>query len=530
MSYTYTPTPLMAPDCHYDKKIADRAVKVINSFCHTKGIWQGKPFILLPWQETIIRDIFGIVKEDGSRQFKTAYVEIPKKNGKSELAAAIAIYLFFFDHEAAAEVYGCAADRQQASIVFNVAAEMVRQWDELASHIKILDSSKRMVCKETGSVYQVLSAEVGTKHGLNVSGVVFDELHTQPTRELYDVMTMGSGDARRQPLYFFITTAGNNRNSICYEVHQKAKDILEGRKSDPTFYPCIYGIDENDDWTDEKVWYKANPSLGTTIDVQKVRDACNSAKENPAEENAFRQLRLNQWVGQALRWMPMHKWDECKKDYTETDLLGRVCYGGLDLSVTTDVTAFVLVFPPMGDEQDFKILPYFWLPKDNIMTRVRRDHVMYDVWAQKGLFNLTSGVVIDYSYVEATILELGKKFRIKGINFDRYGAAQMVQNLNRDGFDVHPFAQTLVGYNAPTKELMRLVLEKKISHNGHPVLRWMMDNIFIKQDAQGNIMPDKAKSAEKIDGVVATIMALDLAQRNMNKKESVYNTRGLLVL
>ena len=371
----YTPTKFMSEDSHYDKSAADYAVNFIECLSHTKGTWAGKPFELLDWQERIIRDLFGILKPNGYRQFNTAYIEIPKKNGKSELAAAIALLLTCGDGEERAEVYGCAADRQQASIVFEVAADMVRICPALNKRVKILASQKRIVYLPTNSFYQVLSAEAYSKHGFNVHGVVMDELHIQPNRKLYDVMTKGSGDARMQPLYFLITTAGTDTNSICYEVHSKAKDIIEGRKHDPTFYPVIYGSEQSDDWTDPKVWKKANPSLDKTISIDKVVAACNSAKETPGEENAFRQLRLNQWVKQAVRWMPMDKWDACKFSVNPSELEGRVCYGGLDLSSTTDITAFVLVFPPTNEDDKYSILPYFWLPEDTLPLRVRRDHV-----------------------------------------------------------------------------------------------------------------------------------------------------------
>ena len=349
----------MAKGSHYDEDAADYAVAFIESLCHTKGKWSGKHFKLLPWQEKIVRDIFGVIKKDGYRQFNTAYVEIPKKNGKSELAAAVALLLTCGDGEERAEVYGCAADRQQASIVFDVAADMVRMCPALNKRCKILTANKRIIYLPTNSYYQVLSSEAFSKHGLNIHGVVFDELHVQPDRRLFDVMTKGSGDARMQPLYFLITTAGTDTNSICYEQHQKAKDILEGRKIDPTFYPVIYGADMEDDWLDPKVWKKANPSLGITIGMDKVEIACENARQNPAEENSFRQLRLNQWVKQAVRWMPMEKWDKCNAEVSPEELRGRVCYGGLDLSSTTDITAFVLVFPPTDEDDRFIIQPYF---------------------------------------------------------------------------------------------------------------------------------------------------------------------------
>ena len=515
----------------FDEEKAKRTVDFINCLKHTKGKWRGQAFALLPWQEEIIRDVFGTVKENGYRQYNTAYVEIPKKNGKSELAAGVALYMTCGDNEWGAEVYGCASDRQQASIVFDVAVDMVEQCPALKKRIKPVMSVKRLVYKPTNSFYQVLSAEAYTKHGLNVHAVIFDELHSQPNRELFDVMTKGSGDARTQPLFFLITTAGTDRHSVCFEQHQKAEDILQGRKIDPTFYPVIYGASDDADWSSEDVWKKANPSLGHTIDIEKVRNAYLSARDNPAEENIFRQLRLNQWVKQSTRWMQMEKWDACAFPVNERELIGRECYGGLDLSSSIDITAFVLVFPPRNDTERYIFLPYFWIPKENMRLRVRRDHVPYDVWEKQGFLQTTEGNVIHYAFIEKFIDDLGKKFHIKEIAFDRWGAVQMVQNLEGLGFTVAPFGQGFKDMSPPTKRLMELVLEKSIAHGGHPVLRWMMDNIFVRTDPAGNVKPDKEKSTEKIDGAVAAIMGLDRAIRNGGiSMGSVYDERGILSL
>ena len=510
--------------------LADRAVAFINSLKHTKGVWYGKNFELLPWQDKIVRDLFGTLKPNGYRQYNTAYIEIPKKQGKSELAAAVALYLTCGDGEYGAEVYGCAADRQQASIVFDVAVEMINQCPALKKRCKILASQKRIVYLPLKSFYQVLSAESYTKHGLNVHGVIFDELHAQPNRALYDVMLTGSGDARKQPLYFLITTAGTDRNSICYEVHRKAEDVINGKKNDPTFYPVIYGIKDDDDWTDEKNWYKANPSLDITVDIDKIRAAFNNAKENPAEENLFRQLRLNQWVKQSIRWMPMDKWNLCSYAVDKERLKGRICYGGLDLSSTTDITAFVLVFPPEDEDGKYEVLPFFWLPEETLELRVRRDHVPYDTWKAKGLIMTTEGNVVHYGFIEKFIEELGTQYNIKEIAYDRWGAVQMVQNLEGMGFTIVPFGQGYKDMSPPSKELMKLVLEKKIAHGGNEVLEWMIDNIYIKTDPAGNIKPDKEKSTEKIDGAIALIMALDRAIRHGGQQESVYNERGIIIL
>ena len=511
---------------------AQRVIRFIQCLNHTKGEFHGQPFRLLPWQEKVIRDVFGTVRDDDPsiRQYTTAYIEIPKKNGKSELGAAIALNMLCNDDEQRAEVYSCASDRQQAAIVFDVAVDMVKQNKTLSKLIKIIPSTKRMVYTKTGSIYQVLSSEVATKHGLNVSACIFDELHTQPTRALYDVMTQGSGDARKQPLWFFLTTAGTDRNSICWEVHQKAIDILEGRKADPRFYPVIFGLPDQADWTDEQNWYKANPSLDQTISIEKVRDAYHKALETPADENMFRQLRLNQWVKQSVRWMPMDKWDECGGAFDLAALEGKICYAGLDLSSTGDLTTIVLVFPPWEPDGTFIVLPFFWLPEENLPLRVRRDHVMYDKWEKQGFIQTTEGNVVHYGFIERFICALGERYNIREIAYDRWNASMMVQNLEDDGFTMVPFGQGFRDMSPPTKELMRLVLERKILHSGHPVLRWNMDNVFVRTDPAGNVKIDKEKSTEKVDGAVALVMALDRAMKNLNAVNSIYDVRDMLTL
>lgn len=530
MSFKYTPSPFMLETSHYDEAKADRAITFIQNLCHTKGKWAGKKFILLPWQEQIIRDIFGIVNEKGKRQFLTAYIEIPKKNGKSELAAAIALYLLFADNEPSAEVYGAACDRQQASIVFDVAKQMVQMSPALNKRSKIAGAVKRIVNYSNAGFYQVLSAETGTKHGFNVSGLVFDEIHSQPNRKLYDVLTKGSGDAREQPLFFIITTAGIDKNSICYELHTKALDIKAGRKRDNTFYPVVYGLTEQEDWTDEANWYKANPSLGHTITIDRVREAYKNALDNPAEENVFKQLRLNIWTSATVCWIPEHIYNRGNLPIDMNSLLGRECYGGLDLSSTTDITAFVLVFPPRNEEEKYIVLPFFWLPEDTLALRCRRDHVLYYVWERQGYIQTTEGNVLHYGFIEKFIEELGQKYNIREIAFDRWNATQMVQNLEGRGFTVVPFGQGYKDMSPPSKELYKLLMEGSINHGGNPVLRWMAQNVVMRQDPAGNIKPDKEKSTEKIDGIVATIMALDRCIRNQTNQGSVYDGRGILVL
>ena len=525
----YKPSQFMLPTSHYDKKKADRAVTFIENLCHTKGKWAGTPFWLLPWQEQLIRDIFGIVKPDGNRQFRTAFVEICKKVGKSELAAAVALYLLYADNEPSAEVYGAAADRQQASIVFDVAKQMVEMSPALMKRSKLMGATKRIVNYSNAGYYQMLSAEVGGKHGFSVSGLVFDEIHTQPNRQLYDVLTKGSSDARQNPLHFIITTAGNDRHSIAFELHTKAVDILEGRRVDPTFYPVVYGLKDDEDWEDEANWYKVNPSLGYTVDIERLRDACREAKQNPADEITFKWLRCNMWVSSTVAWIPDAIYMRGNEPIDMDALAGRDCYAGLDLSSTGDITALVLIFPPRDEEEKYVLLPYFWIPEETIPRRVKANSVPYDIWEKQGYIMSTEGNVIHYDFIEKFIMDLSEKYHILEIAVDRWNATQMIQNLEGEGFTIVPFGQGFSSMSAPTKEFYRLLMEGRIIHGGNPVLRWMAGNVVIDTDPAGNIKVTKAKSKEKIDGIVAAIMALDRCIRQEGQSGSVYDERGLLV-
>lgn len=525
----YKPSQFMLPTSHYDKKKADRAVTFIENLCHTKGKWAGTPFWLLPWQEQLIRDIFGIVKPDGNRQFRTAFVEICKKVGKSELAAAVALYLLYADNEPSAEVYGAAADRQQASIVFDVAKQMVEMSPALMKRSKLMGATKCIVNYSNAGYYQVLSAEVGGKHGFSVSGLVFDEIHTQPNRQLYDVLTKGSSDARQNPLHFIITTAGNDRHSIAFELHTKAVDILEGRRVDPTFYPVVYGLKDDEDWEDEANWYKVNPSLGYTVDIERLRDAYREAKQNPADEITFKWLRCNMWVSSTVAWIPDAIYMRGNEPIDMDALAGRDCYAGLDLSSTGDITALVLIFPPRDEEEKYVLLPYFWIPEETIPRRVKANSVPYDIWEKQGYIMSTEGNVIHYDFIEKFIMDLSEKYHILEIAVDRWNATQMIQNLEGEGFTIVPFGQGFSSMSAPTKEFYRLLMEGRIIHGGNPVLRWMAGNVVIDTDPAGNIKVTKAKSKEKIDGIVAAIMALDRCIRQEGQSGSVYDERGLLV-
>jgi phage terminase large subunit-like protein len=532
VGYRYEPTKLMLPTSRYDKRRADFAVNFIQMLRHTTGEWCGKPFHLMPWQEQIVRDVFGIVDSDGFRQFRTAYVEVGKKNGKSELAAAVALYLLFADGEAGAEVYSCAADINQASIVYGVAKAMVEQCAGLRSLSKLVPSTKRIVFGHTNSFYRVLSSETKSKQGFNVSGLIFDELFAQQTRELFDTMTKYTGDARRQPLYFLITTAGRDKTSICYEVHCKAKAVLDGSKVDPSFYPAVFGIEDGDDWNDERVWRRVNPSIGVTIPYETVLAAYGQARQNPAEEMHFRQFRLNEWCNADIRWMPMDRWDACGEDVDWEAYEGRECYCGLDLSSTGDLTALVLCFPPEDGDGRFTVLPFFWLPEDAVDLRTRRDHVPYAVWKKTGDINTTEGNVVDYDHIVAFTAKLSERFHIREIAYDRYGAEKIRRDLEElgaeHGFSVFPFGQGFVSMSPPSKDLYQFVMERRIRHGRHPVLDWNMGNTVVDMDAAGNIKPNKKKSTEKIDGAVALVMALARATIGAGGEPSVYEERGLL--
>lgn len=509
----------------YRKDLAERVIKWFPRYLkHTKGRWKGQPFKLLPWQKKVIRKIFGTINPDGTRQYRFLYIEIPKKNGKSEFAAGLGLFLCFADHEPGAEIYSAAGDKDQAAIVFNVAADMVRMNKKLGRRCKIIDSTKRIV-NNNGSFLRALSADVPTKHGFNCHGIIFDELHAQPNRKLWDVLTYGSGAARLQPLTIVITTAGFDRHSICWKIHERARKVKQGIIEDRTFLAVMYGANEKSDWTNEGVWKKANPALDAILRIEDLRADCKTAQEDLVEENNFRRFRLNQWVKQQIRWIDIARWNKSAGEVFSEDLQGEIAYAGLDLASTIDIAAFVLIFP--DEDKSYDVLPFFWVPEDNVEQRVKRDHAPYDPWVEQGFIRITPGDVIDYRYIRRDIKELGEQYHIAEIAYDPWAATQIVQELEDDGFTMVPFRQGFDSMAAPTKELLKLVLGCRLRHGDNPVLTWMADNMVVKQDPAGNVKPDKAKSTEKIDGMVALIMGLDRALRH---EGSVYNKRGILSL
>jgi phage terminase large subunit-like protein len=429
------------------------------------------------------------------------------------------------------EIYSAAADRQQAAIAFNVAAQMVRNHPVLSKRSKIIDSQKRIVVPKTASVYIALSSEVATKHGFNASGIIFDELHAQPNRDLWDVLTLGSGDAREQQIVFAITTAGFDRHSICYEQRQYAEKVRDGVIIDPTFLPVIYALKDGANWEDEKEWAAANPSLGKIMDLEKIRDAYKKAKETPALENSFRRLRLNEWTTSEVKYIDMAEWDSCEGKFSYEDLRGMPCYAHMDLSSTTDLSAMALVFPMPEDL--FRALIFFWVPKDNIADRARRDRVPYDMWSQAGLIEATPGNVIDYQAILRRFDQLAKDFDIRELGYDPWGATKLVQDIVTAGFPAEKLVEIRQGnktLSPPTKELHKLVRSGKFEHDGNPVLRWNVSNTMLEISEPELWKPSKKRSTERIDGCVAVICALSRAMVHTEAGESVYETRGFVAI
>jgi len=520
---------MAADEFYFDQKYARAAINFFEKILtHVKGEWAGQPFVLQDWQrDDIIGPLFGWRRADGTRKFRTAYIEIPRKNGKSTLAAGIALYLEFADGEQGAEVYSAAADKDQAAIVFDLAKQMVEASGPLS---KLADPYKRsIVVPSTRSTYRVLSADAFTKHGLNAHGVVVDELHVQPNRELVDVLVTATG-ARQQPLVVLITTAGFDKTSICWEYHEYAEQILKGIVDDPSFFAYIAAAEKDDDWLDEAVWAKANPGLGVSVKLDYLRQEASRARHVPAYQNTFRRLHLNQWTAQESRWLDLEAWDACQMAVDAKLLEGSECYAGLDLASTGDIAAMVLDFPAeQGEDERHAWLPFFWIPEENMMQRVRKDRVPYDAWARDGLITVTEGNVIDYQFILRDIELLGERFNIREIAFDRWGAFQISSQLEGLGFEIVGFGQGYKSMSPPMTDLLRLVLGKQLAHGGNPVLRWMADNLVVDQDPAGNVKPNKKKSREKIDGIVAGLMALDRAVRHV-AAGSVYETRGIQTL
>lgn len=491
---------------------------------HTVGQYAGLPFLLQPWQRRILRAIFGWKrKRDGLRRYRYAYIEIPRGAGKSTLASGIALYLLIADGEPGAKVYSAAVDRTQAEIVFEQASHFVQVNELLSQELEVLKREIR-VRSDPGASYVALSADVSSKHGQMPHGIVFDELHTQPNRRLFDVLRTGMGK-RAQPMMVMITTAGDDIRSICYEQYDYARQVRDGVIEDDQYFVFIAEAAPDDDWRAPATWYKANPSLGVTVTEEFYEGECKRAQQTPAAQNAFRQLYLNQWVNQAVRWLDLSVWDEGST--AVPDLAGRGCYIGVDLASVGDIAAAVKVFPPVEEGEPWWILPRFYVPAENLLNRAERNRAPYQRWVEQGHLIATEGNVIHYGRIESDILEDAKTYRLLGVGVDAWNAQQMAQNLTAAGLEVWEVKQTMTGMAGATKKLEMLVLARSIGHGGHPVLRWMVDNVAVVKDGNENIKPHKEKSRNKIDGVVATINALDVEIHQIGFL-SVYERRGVL--
>ena len=485
-----------------NNKAANFAVRFFHeNLTHSKGELGGKPFLLEPWQQHYIRTLFGTLRPDGLRQYRTSLLAIPRKNGKSSLCAGIALKLMF-DGEPGAEIYSCAADRDQARLVFEMAKVCVENSPKLRQRLRVFRNS--IVREETHTVYRALSAEAFTKHGLNAHGVIFDELHAQPDRELVDVMSTSMG-ARRQPLLVYITTAGYDRRSVCWDIWKYAEAVAAGTIDDPTFLPAIYAAAPDDDWRDEAVWRRCNPNLGVSVKLDYLQHEAARAVEMPSYENAFRQLHLNQWTEQDVRWLRLDQWEQGNVPCPVV-LDGRECWAGLDLATTFDTTALVLLFPL--EDGRYWVQPHYWIPEENMRDRVRRDRVPYDMWARQGHLKTTPGNVTDFDQVRADINAIAAKYNIRQVAIDRWNATQLANQLQGDGVSVVGYGQGYGSMSGPAKVLESLVVSGKLLHGGHPVLAWQAGNVAIQRDSSGNIKPSKAKSTERIDGVVSLVMAL----------------------
>jgi len=509
----------------FDAQKADRVIKFVESLHHVKGKWAGQRLILEPWQkDKLLRPLFGTVNPDGTRQYRTAFIAIPRKNGKSILAATLALYALFADGEYGAEVYSAAADREQASLVFNMAAQMVKMSPELSSRCKVIDSQKRIVYYEKNSFYHAISAEAYSKHGYSPTFVIYDELHCAPNRELWDTLASGMG-ARTQPMMLAITTAGYNKNSICWEIWDYARKVRDGLIEDPTFFQLIYEADENDPWDDEEVWKRINPNYGVSIQPQFLQQECKRAMEIPAYQNTFRRLYLNQWTSQETRWLDMEKWDACSGEPIIPE--GAPCYLGLDLSSTVDITSASLFCPETG-----AVLNWSWIPRENMIARERRDRVPFSQWEREGWITATPGNAIDYSFIRKRINDIKEEYPgLQAIGYDPWNATQLAIQLEQeDGMVVIPIRQGFQTLSPACKELERRVLEGSLCHGGNPVLRWSTDNVVIMPDANDNIRPVKNKATERIDPTVSLIIAIAAWQQSESPEESVYETRGIIAL
>jgi len=514
----------------YDKSKADRVINFIEKITtHTKGELAKQPFILEPFQKKVIKDIFGNVNKDGLRIVREAFLFWPRKNGKTNFLAALGLYLLVSDNEPGAEIIVCAADRGQAGMIHEIQKAMVLQSPLLMDRVKVYRNS--IVAKD-GSFIQARSADADTAHGYNAHAVLFDELHSQPNRELYDVMKTASG-ARRQPLFFSISTAGSNKETICYEVYDYAKKVQAGIIKDPTFYPHIFEADPEDDIFSAKTWRKANPGYGITIKQDYIKAQAQKAKALVTYENTFRRLHLNQWTTSEVKWVSDEDFLSCELAYELEDLKGREAYAALDLASTEDLTALVLIFPPIEEGEPFKTLVYSWVTEAAVERRQGKTGADYYKFIANRELMVTQGNVTDYRYISDTVYEVAELFNIKAIAYDRWNSSSLIAELAEEGLPVEPYGQGFASMSPAIKQLEIWIRSGQIAHRGNGLLRWCLSNVQAKTDPAGNLKFDKAKSSDKIDVAQAWAMAVGIwliKHRSEDEDGSIYDERDLIIL
>lgn len=502
---------------------ADDVLQFFGFLRHSKGEWAGKALQLEPWQSFIIGSVFGWYRDDGTRRFRDAYNEICRKNGKSTIAAGVGLYLAFFDNEPGAEVYSAATKRDQAKIVWGEAKRMVGG-SPLIRQSGIRSLSNNLNDPASNSKFEPLGADDDSMDGLNIHGCIVDELHAHKNRKVWDVLDTAMG-SRRQPLTFVITTAGFDRNSVCWEQHDYAEKVLDGTVHDDGFFAFIASIDQGDDWTDPSVWPKANPNLGVSVKPDYIAAKVEKAKQVPGQVNAVRRLHMGEWTESASRWLNIEAWDEAGEPFDADELEGEDCYVALDLSSRLDTTSAAAWFPAQK-----KLLIWYWVPEEGIEERTLRDRVPYQRWIDEGYIEATDGNAVDYDTIRTRMGEIAARFHILKVGIDPWNAQQLSTQLAGDGFDIVEVRQGYASLSDASKELEKLVVERKARHGGNPVLRWQASNVVIQTDAAGNIKPAKDKSRERIDGVVAFIMAIFLSLRDVDSGPSVYEERGMIEL
>jgi phage terminase large subunit-like protein len=517
---------------HFDRAAAEHVVQFFGFLRHSKGEWAGKPFELEPWQQFLLWVLFGWKRADGLRRFRTAYIELPRKQGKSALASGIGLYLMVADGEPGAEIYSAARKRDQAKLVWGEAARMVRASPALSRMVREWRASSTLAVEATASKFVPLGADADTMDGLNVHGAIIDELHAHPTSAVVDVLETATG-ARRQPLIFEITTAGYDRQSICWQHHEYSRQVLEGSIVDDSWFAFIAAADEADyeRWDDPAVWARANPNLNVSVKLDDLQRKAEKARHMPSAQNAFMRLHLNIWTQQSDRFIDLALWDANNLGVVADEALsGRNCYGGLDLSAVSDLTAWVMVWPREDDPETIDVLARFWCPEARLTAEDNRYRDQYQAWARDGWLEVTPGNAVDYAFVKRRVLADASRYQLVDLNVDRlFQGYQLSQELLDEGLQVFGMGQGYYGMAAPMREFERRLLAKKINHQGNPVLRWMANNLAVRQDPAGNLKPDKAESQGKIDGLVALLMALDRAMRHGDER-SVYEERGILVL